>query len=177
MNRTCRTLTFFLVSLFLIAELCSLFFVAGQATPTLTLSPSKITATKVNEEIVVPITISNVTNLWGWSMSVSWDPTSLRLKGKPAQGDFLEQAGQALFVADSAVTEFTSKGNIPDMSCFLLQDIAASGSGVLATLKFIVLKEVIDSPIVLANCTFKEPNTGTASTAVHNKINVEVPTP
>lgn len=178
MNKLRRTLTFFLIFLFLITELGSIFFAAGQATPILTLSPSKITATELNEQIVVKITISNITNLWGWRISVAWDPTSLSLSNKPTQGDFLKQVGQTLFVAESATPEFTSKGTIPDMSCFLMQEgVSASGNGVLATLKFNVLKQVIDSPIILTNYTLQEPNTGTPDTPVHNKINVEVPTP
>lgn len=141
----------------------------GQAVdPTVTFSPTCYNASQVNEVFTVNITISNVQNLWAWHADVAWDPTTLSMPEDPAEGDFMTQHGTGtLFMAYVNNSLGVIKGGISDtiitskvVSGQTIKD-TASGSGLLATLTFKVLKACMDEPIRLENLTLQAPYTGT----------------
>jgi PKD repeat protein len=152
----------FLLLLTLTLPIFCLFFqseVLAQTSTIVALDPIKFDLTQINQVFEVNITVQNVQNLWQWSTMVTWDPNVLNIVGNPLEGDFMKtnnnQDLDTLFVA--APVNATSKlydnaaGTLPEVSCTLLGDGSASGNGVLATLKFKIIKPAVESRINLVN--------------------------
>jgi hypothetical protein len=149
------------------------FHALGQTTTVyMSINPSVVNAHAINEQVELQITVSNVQNLWQWATEVTWDPTVLSLVGSPEEGSFLKQVGATLFICAPATS-----GQIPEISCTLMSNVSASGSGVLATLVFAVLKQTVESPVYLVNTRLLGPNTGTVDVPINAPITHETPNP
>jgi len=83
------------------------------------------------ENFSLNVTISNITDLYLWVVTVEWSPTVLDFQHY-AEGPFLKQGGQTA-VMDSGV----SPGKVSELACTLLEDVAGvNGSGTLVTLSY-----------------------------------------
>ena len=60
------------------------------------LDPATYNATQLNETFTINIDISNVQNLWGWALNVTWDTNYLTLLSKQ-EGSFLSSHTRRLF--------------------------------------------------------------------------------
>jgi len=102
------------------------------------LSPTTISdaSLKIGSTFPVSIQISNVTRLWGWSLSLTWDPSVLQVANTSSEGPFLSAAGQTSFQTSPIDNEGGQISNINDV---LLGQTGASGSGDLAYLTFQVV--------------------------------------
>jgi hypothetical protein len=101
--------------------------------------------------------VSNVQNLWSWDVAdLRFNPKFLNLT-QVSEGPFLKKAGSTLFLWTSQSTIAISKGDIPDISCTLLEYSSANGSGVIATLTFQVIS-IGASQITFNQTTLLNPN-------------------
>jgi hypothetical protein len=119
-------------------SLICLFFV-GSATCDETLifiSPSSSTLPKsaIGTNFQINISISDVTNLWSWKVSLNWNPNVLNFTNAD-EGPFLKSEGSTLFL--NAPTQ--SSGYLQELSDTLLENVSASGNGTLVTVTFEVL--------------------------------------
>lgn len=88
---------------------------------------------KIYQEFSVNISISNVTDLYGWEFKFKWDATLLEATNI-TEGNFLKGQGDTLFVININNTEGYVRA-----ACTLIGSIpGANGSGTLATIKFYV---------------------------------------
>ena len=109
---------------------------------TVGVSPSTVTAV-LGQNFSINITISGVSNLYGWELRLNWTATLLGAVDV-AQGPFLNSSGSTFFSWDVNVTE----GRMV-MDCTLLGNVAGvSGGGTLATVTFNV-KNVGESALNL----------------------------
>ncbi len=69
-----------------------------QQSPSVFLDPATYNATQLNEQFTVNIDISNVQNLWGWAVNVTWDTNYLTLISKQ-EGSFLSSQYYNTFYA------------------------------------------------------------------------------
>jgi len=129
-----------LIALLILSLIITPFFTPAKAqgSPTVSLVPSQIQVTQVNQVFMVNITISNVQNLWAWDMNLTWNPASLSLIAPPTEGDFMQSVGDTVPVFSP---QNATGGYIPDMSDTFLEEQSVSGSGVLATLQFKVISQ------------------------------------
>lgn len=119
---------------------------SGTAVITINPSGNMLSHTQVGETFKVNITINNVTNLWDWKVRVNWDPQILNLTNVE-EGPFLKSGGATLFLWPEGAPQIKD-GYIPEIYCALLSSGGVTGSGVLATLTFKVLRTG-SSPILL----------------------------
>jgi hypothetical protein len=135
----------------------------------------KFPSAHVGNTIQVNIAVGNVQNLWEWDIAnLKFDPTFLNLT-QVSEGPFLKQAGSTLFLWTSESTIAISKGDIPDISCTLLEYTSASGSGVIATLTFQVIS-IGTSQIIFNQTKLFDPNQIAApgqTTGVYPQINCQ----
>ena len=75
------------------------FLTKATQTATVSFNPSAVLGTnyKVGSNFTVAIQVSNITGLWGWTMTIAWDPSVLQLIGSPTEGSFLKSAGNTVF--------------------------------------------------------------------------------
>ena len=85
------------------------------------------------ESFTVTLHVDNVTGLWGWDCSLSWDPNILRLTDI-AEGSFFSSGGSTLFLNSLNDPLVLSNGILRDMCDALLSLSNISGSGDLANL-------------------------------------------
>ncbi len=135
-------------------------FVNGQTQqPTVSFDQTSINATQLNQAFTLNIQISNVQNLWGWAVNVTWDSKYLSLQGKK-EGTFLSDQMTTGFGATNTFN-FTDPYHNSDtykgikLSCSgmsstdgIIQD-SVSGSGVLATLTFQIVNQTQSTPVTL----------------------------
>ena len=69
-----------------------------------------------------------------WMARISWDPAVLSLVAAPEEGPWLSDVYDTMFL-----TKPTTPGDIPEMTCIILGDVTASGSGDCAYMTFEVL--------------------------------------
>jgi len=137
----------------------------AQSEPTVSLTPSKSTATQLNQTFTVNVTISNVQDLWSWDANIKWNPKHVVMTKTPTEGSFMRKAGPTLFVPTHP-----KNGSEPDISDTLLSNSGANGSGVLATLQFQVISQCARTPIQLLNITLEAPNPPNAPVGAPNPI-------
>ncbi len=155
MKKTAACLLVLLALAFLIFPLTNL--AKAQNGPTVTLTPSQVTVSQVNQIFAISITISNVQNLFSWEADVYWDPTVLNLTSTPAEGNFLSDSGayNTEFIPISINTvHYPPPSNIPndageDISGIILSQGGVNGTGTLATLQFQVVAESASTTIYL----------------------------
>jgi predicted lipoprotein with Yx(FWY)xxD motif len=100
-------------------------------TTTLSVFPSIVTA-DVGQNFSINVNVTGVSDLYGWQFSLNWTATILNAVNA-TEGPFLKSGGNSTFfyynlnaTADQITVDCTRLGNVP----------GASGSGVLATIKF-----------------------------------------
>jgi len=117
--------------------ICLSFIVSARCDGTvISISPSSSTLPKsgVGTDFQVNITVSDVTNLWSWKVSLDWNPNVLNFTNVK-EGPFLQTEGETLFL--NAPSQ--GGGYLPELSDTLLENVSASGDGTLATVTFKVL--------------------------------------
>ena len=86
----------------------------------------------VCENFTLWLKVFEISALWYWSVKVNWDPTVLTCL-EVMEGHFLKDVGGTLFPTPPIDNE---KGEIPALCCGLMVPEGATGSGILAILKF-----------------------------------------
>ena len=61
-------------------------------TASVSLSPAVISSANmsVGSTFTVSVQVSGISNVFGWTMSLSWDPSILQMQGTPSEGSFLK---------------------------------------------------------------------------------------
>lgn len=138
-------------------------FTDAQTPPSVTLNPNSIANSELNQQFTIDITVSNIENLWGWNVNVTWDSRYLKYIGT-SEGSFLSDVAQTLFLP-SQVFNFTDALHNQDtyrgikLSCAISEnDKTASGTGILATLTFQAIRPTSSAPITLTVEHLKQPN-------------------
>jgi PKD repeat protein len=150
-----KTSAFLTILLLLGLTFTCLPIVAADA-PTISLDPSTFTASQVNQVFSVDVKISNVVHLVQWGVNVTWDEDCLALVGDPTEGDFMSSQISTMFVTKdftdtSAGYVGSTAGGANKVNVGASSDDTAegaSGSGVLATLQFKVLKPCNQAEII-----------------------------
>jgi len=102
----------------------------------------------VGQTIQVNINVTNVQDMWGWSLqNIRFNPNVLNITGVN-EGPFLKNHGDTFFLWTSESELAFSKGDIPNINDALAENSTVNGSGVLATLTFKVIASG-SSPIIL----------------------------
>ena len=106
-------------------------------TASVSLNPPSISGQSIGlgNIFTVIANISNVNNLWGWSLGLSWDPSILQMMNF-TEGPFLESAGQTSLTAAPIDNNGGTISNINDV---LTSQNNASGSGNLLYFTFQII--------------------------------------
>jgi hypothetical protein len=126
----------------------------------ISISPSSqtLSQSQIGKSYPITINISDVTNLWQWSVQLNWNPNVLNFTNI-ANGPFLESAGSTLFPPPPQ-----RNGTLTEISDTLLNNRhSVNGSGVLATVTFLVLAAG-QSDITLNNTVLTQPLSGNQTT-------------
>jgi hypothetical protein len=134
MNKKKILIAFSLIILCVLAP-CMYLSYASQTT-SVGFTPSYIASKSVGSTFTVSIQISDVTNLTAWTVSLAWDPSILQMQGNPTQGPFLKTVGSTVFVPAGLSNTL---GVFQSLSCLMLSNNGASGTGILAQLSFSVV--------------------------------------
>jgi hypothetical protein len=138
--------------------LTSVFFMysghAAQATA-LSLTPATISGStlQIGGNFTIKVHVDGVSNLWGWTVSLSWNPQVLQLLGSPMEGPFLKVVAATTFIPAPANNAL---GTLPSVSCVLLTPVSASGNGDLANMTFKIINHGL-STINVTNCELDAP--------------------
>jgi len=104
---------------------------AGRA-GVLYLEPANLSLTP-SEDFTVELKVTSITNLKGYSVTISYDPALISLQ-EVTEGSFLSEKGKTFFYIKE------DKGTILIDCALLGTDLSISGEGTLATLSFTCLK-------------------------------------
>jgi len=96
------------------------------------LEPANLTLTP-SQDFTVELKTASITNLKGYSVTLSYDPTLISLK-EVTEGPFLSEKGKTFFYTKE------DNGTILIDNALLGTDLSISGEGTLATLSFTCLK-------------------------------------
>ena len=96
------------------------------------LEPANLTLTP-SEDFTVELKATSITNLKGYSVTLSYDPTLISLQ-EVTEGPFLSEKGKTFFYTKE------DQNTILIDNALLGTDLAISGEGTLATLSFTCLK-------------------------------------
>ena len=88
-----------------------------------------------SQDFTVELKVASITNLKGYSVTLSYDPTLLSLQ-EVAEGPFLSAKGKTFFYK----TIDNNKGNVLIDCAILGPNLSISGEGTLANLSFTSLK-------------------------------------
>jgi len=131
----------------------------AQTQASLNFSPSTISATTLNQTFTLSIDISNVQNLWGWVINVTYNSAFLEYKSSSNGGFLASQGATDFFIPTKPQTFKDIYSNIETMQVVLLQDAiysfsngedqSVSGSGTLATITFQAVNQTSSTPITL----------------------------
>lgn len=112
-----------ILSILLLSLTCSVHIINGQAQtqPTVSLEPKSVIATQFNQTFTLNITISNVENLWGWALNITWDGNYLRYMSAK-EGDFLSSDYDTQFLAVPNIQIKDNYGNPEHSKSTLLMD-------------------------------------------------------
>jgi hypothetical protein len=119
---------------------CALISLYASGTENSTIIWSDHPINPINQTFQVDVYIdgaANVTNAWGWSLGVTWDPSVLNLINI-TEGSYLSQSGSTLFLPGS-IDNYNGLvlGGISDAYVSYIN--ASASSGVLATLTFEII--------------------------------------
>jgi hypothetical protein len=81
-------------------------------------------------DIKVNLTIHGVTNMWGWSTVITWNPAVLNCTGKGPVGPFNPAGTSVLGVIDNV------GGTIPKLAASTTEEDTVTGTGIIYTLTF-----------------------------------------
>ena len=98
------------------------------------LEPADLTLTP-SEDFTVELKVTSITNLKGYSVTLSYDPTLISLQ-EVTEGPFFSSKGETFFYKKVDDT----KGTILIDCALLGKNLSLSGEGTLATLSFTCLK-------------------------------------
>ena len=96
------------------------------------LEPANLTLTP-SQDFTVELKTTSITNLKGYSVTLSYDPTLISLK-EVTEGPFFSEKGKTFFYSKE------DNGTILIDNVLLGTDLSISGEGTLATLSFTCLK-------------------------------------
>jgi hypothetical protein len=96
------------------------------------LEPANLSLTP-SEDFTVELKATSITNLKGYSVTLSYDPTLIRLK-EVKEGSFFSSKGKTFFYSKE------DNATILIDNALLGTDLSISGEGTLATLSFTCLK-------------------------------------
>ena len=105
-----------------------------ESTAEIYISPATVTA-EVGQEFTVQIVVKNVSNLNSWQLKISYDTNVLAFPPTVVEGDFLKSVSNN---TDFRVSSSTVYGYV-QIACAILENVGASGTGVLANITFTVL--------------------------------------
>ena len=97
----------------------------------------------------VTLHIDNVTGLWAWGGSLSWNPQALNLTGI-FEGSLLASSGETMFL-NSYNNDSAADGVLEDMGSAFTDGAMVSGNGDLATFTFQVLNGSAPTNITLTS--------------------------
>jgi PKD repeat protein len=131
----------------------------AQTQPSVVFDPSTVSATQINQTFTLNIDISNVQNLWGWAVNVTFDSEYVKFQSS-SEGNFLTSQVESTFYFATKPTNYIDPySNIETLKLVTLDDAvssysngeeqSASGSGVLSTLTFQAIKQTASTPITL----------------------------
>lgn len=129
----------------------------SQPNATISIEPAtlQLQTSNIGQTIEINVTVSDVQNLWGWEFSdLTFNSNVLNLT-QVVEGPLLESGGQTFFLSTSSVPAVL-QGDLPSVADALTQNVTASGSGTLATLKFTVLSAGT-SPITITKAALYTP--------------------
>lgn len=128
---------------------------AEAATVSIDPSTKQVTNAYVGKSIKVNINVNDVGGLWSWCVSnLTFNSNVLNLTDID-EGPFLKKGGQTLFIWPSSSSKI-QEGIVPEISTTLLVNNSVSGSGVIATLNFVVVSAGT-SQIMLNNTKLLTP--------------------
>lgn len=110
---------------------------AVAATAKIATDPSEVTDIASGETFTINVTVSDVTNLYGWQFNITFDPNVLRCE-KVAEGPFLSSVNTTVYPAPKIDND---KGYVMSSSLLWAPGYppqGASGSGILANVTFSV---------------------------------------
>jgi hypothetical protein len=134
-------------------------------TPTLSLKPTIINGRPpttnetlghvidLNKTFTVSLYVHDVKNLWGWVVTLNWNPTILNFTNM-TEGSFLDSVGSTLFLYPTP-----GSGSLTQITDELLEDTSVNGNGTLATINFKVLAYG-QSNITLSDTLLYQPLSG-----------------
>jgi hypothetical protein len=136
-------------------------------------SPSSQNVPTPGTTFKVNITITGVTNLWAWSIQLTWNPAFLNCTDV-AEGPFLSgQAAPTFFLASPPDNVAGLVDQINDVSMHVPPS-GASGDGVLATITFLSTAQGT-SNITILNPIFKDVPKNTINVTVENGEVIVIP--
>jgi PKD repeat protein len=159
-----------LIGMLMLLFFCSNQTIKAQNQVTLALNPSTVSVSSLTDTFTLNFTINDVTNLWGWSATITWDSQYITMASAPKEGDFLTQSGhQTTFETVYNKTTGSLKGPVCDVG---LDALGTSGSGTLAIFTFQVLKPVLNTVITIdATHLYSNQPTGGSVPEYTNPIN------
>jgi hypothetical protein len=103
---------------------------------------------KIGQVIQVNINVTNAHNLWGWQLNnLAFNPDVLNLT-QVLEGPFLKTGGPTFFLTTLNDTNWLQKGLVASTNEALNVNATTSGSGIILTLKFVVIAAGT-SPIII----------------------------
>lgn len=121
------------------------------ATTTASIIPSSISAV-VGQNFDVNITITDVSNLYGWEFRLSWNANLLNLTSV-TEGPFLKSSNRTFFSSN-----FNSTSGVMVVDCTLMGNVpGVSGTGTLSTITFHV-ENAGQGQLSLYGVTLVDPN-------------------
>ena len=105
-----------------------------ESTAEIYISPATVTA-EVGQEFTVQIVVKNVSNLNSWQLKISYDTNVLAFPPTVVEGDFLKSVSNNTDFRVSSSTVYS----YVQIACAILENVGASGTGVLANVTFTVL--------------------------------------
>lgn len=130
----------------------NIFYVTSSAGSDVLLSVNpEFLSVEPGDVFTITISITNVKNLFKWSLSISWDSAVVELDpasaSAVAEGDFLKNVGLTLF---RVATYTAGSGCLSFISCELTQPTSASGNGTLLTIHFKAINDG-ETDIIISN--------------------------
>jgi len=154
--------------------------VQAQTQPSVFFNPLTVSATQLNQTFTLNIDISNVQNLWGWAINVTFDSQYVKFQSS-SEGNFLtNQVASTFYLATKPTSYKDPYSNLETLQLVTLDDAvssssngedqSASGSGVLATLTFQAIKQTASTPITLGVSYLEGPNPTSAAAGTNPQI-------
>ena len=124
-----------------------------------TFDPLTVNATALDQTFTLNIDISNVQNLWGWVVNVTFDSEYVTFKSSSESSFLTSQGATTLYLATKPTNYKDPYSNLETLQLITLQDAidsysngedqSVSGSGTLATITFQAVNQTSHTPITL----------------------------